>query len=521
MLTAGGEEDTTGQYGWPTAPHTTTTTTSDGGDYQPPRMLVAVTAEADAAAAAAAPQGPPLLAAVQATTKGGGGRHGGAGAGAAIGGGDVDMDMDMDMDYTQSFMQNSVAQLKEDYPTLLGGLLLSVTVAVVWIYTMRLLTSIAIWATIIVSITGTLAGGLYCIGVGFRHSYTGLIVIGFLLLILVVLLCVLAISLRSRLHLTCLLIQEAATAINGNLQILFLATLLVILFVLYIIMWTASLIYLFSIPESEIIIPIGSGSQEYVLFKTSIQKLIFFNVFALFWTCSFLSAVFQMTTAAVVSRWYFSRKDIGSNALTALLRAFTLSLGSLAFGSLIVATFQFINFVVSHMTSCACQNKVSKCVNCVCVSCILRPVKFVNKYAYIYIGMHGNGFCFSTYKTFCYITQNLLRTVILNFVSEYVVYFGVLLCTVLSCFIVAVTCQAVYGGISGVTLIVVIALSGTIFTISSHIVNVAADTVFICFLEEKHTNDKLSESKGVSPEFEQMVMHNLQEAYGDNPPSNQ
>lgn len=76
-------------------------------------------------------------------------------------------------------------------------------------------------------------------------------------------------------------------------------------------------------------------------------------------------------------------------------------LGSLAFGSLILAIVQFIEIALELVKKQAEANGAgnNKCfeyaINCLrcCMQCVERIVQFINKTAYIQIALRGKNFC--------------------------------------------------------------------------------------------------------------------------------
>lgn len=101
---------------------------------------------------------------------------------------------------------------------------------------------------------------------------------------------------------------------------------------------------------------------------------------------------------------------------TSVWRAFRYHLGSLAFGSFILAVVQFIRVVLEYVkwqTKAAGGN--NKCTKCIldCLSCVVacfeRCIEYLNKNAYIQIALTGKNFCSAAKEAFETIWANAGR----------------------------------------------------------------------------------------------------------------
>ena len=83
--------------------------------------------------------------------------------------------------------------------------------------------------------------------------------------------------------------------------------------------------------------------------------------------------------------------------LKAFIRSTTLSLGSIAFGSLIVTILELIRLIlqVVQQQEAAQGDMVGQIIACCavcCISCITSLVEWFNKYAYIEISLYGKAY---------------------------------------------------------------------------------------------------------------------------------
>jgi len=111
-----------------------------------------------------------------------------------------------------------------------------------------------------------------------------------------------------------------------------------------------------------------------------------------YWTHQVIQNVVRSTVAGTVGTWWFSPLEASSfcsrGVSDSLVRSTTYSLGSICFGSLIVAVLQ----VMRSMLRGVANNRRSGILRCV-AECILlyieRLVEYFNKWAFIYVGLYG------------------------------------------------------------------------------------------------------------------------------------
>lgn len=126
-----------------------------------------------------------------------------------------------------------------------------------------------------------------------------------------------------------------------------------------------------------------------------------------FWGTFVCRNIVMVSTAGTVSSWWHhstaDRRSLTTSK--ALIRALTLSFGSICFGSLIVSLIQSIRVVLSaFQRSLANQgNAVASCLlgclGCL-IGCIQTWVEYFNRFAYAYVGIYGYGFIPSGKRVF-------------------------------------------------------------------------------------------------------------------------
>lgn len=121
----------------------------------------------------------------------------------------------------------------------------------------------------------------------------------------------------------------------------------------------------------------------------------FFFVLSFYWTHQVLKNVVRVTVSGVVGTWWFSPAEAGSFCSTAVagsfVRSATYSLGSICFGSLIVAILHMLRDSLRRA-----QNDrnagILRCIAMCILAYIERLVEYFNKWAYVYVGLYGYGY---------------------------------------------------------------------------------------------------------------------------------
>ncbi|KAF9452389.1 integral to plasma membrane protein [Macrolepiota fuliginosa MF-IS2] len=136
-----------------------------------------------------------------------------------------------------------------------------------------------------------------------------------------------------------------------------------------------------------------------------VAGLIFFETFAFLWASQVIGNVALATLAGgPYGCWYYFGPK-GSHGgempknptISAFGRASTLSLGSIAFGSLIVTLLDLLRLILEAVRNAASQDgsPVEACLACCAacfVGCIQNLVEYFNRYAYIEIALYGKSY---------------------------------------------------------------------------------------------------------------------------------
>lgn len=217
----------------------------------------------------------------------------------------------------------------------------------------------------------------------------------------------------------------------------------------------------------------------------------FVSLFTFLWNNAFLVALGQCIIAGAVSVWFFlphQQKTKGTPVRTATWNCFRYHLGSLAFGSFILAVVQLIRYIMRYLEAQATAQKnrfmacVLRVVQC-CLWCFERCIKFLNKNAYIQIALVGKNFCISAYNAFQLWLKNLARFGIFAVLGTMIHLIGFM-------FIMAATCvsgyfilKATYPNVTPVIpMISYIILSYIVAKLYMNVFGLAVDSCLHCFL---------------------------------------
>jgi choline transporter-like protein 2/4/5 len=154
-----------------------------------------------------------------------------------------------------------------------------------------------------------------------------------------------------------------------------------------------------------------------------------YHLFGLLWTNQLIQAISICTIAGTVNKYYWARDKsqlTGKPIRIALYNALRYHMGSLVFGSLIVAIVQMIRIIlayIDHKTQKLQQSNIviklaMKCVQC-CMWCMEKCLKYISKTAYIMIAMKGGSFCSSTRQAVGLLWANLAQIGLANTVVSF------------------------------------------------------------------------------------------------------
>lgn len=252
----------------------------------------------------------------------------------------------------------------------------------------------------------------------------------------------------------------------------------------------------------------------------------------LFWLTSFIIGFGQMVLgefdnqnntfivrfilAGVYARYYWDRSRFGfpcSALIRSLFRCLIFHLGTIAFGSLIIAIVKLIRFFLEYIQKKAEKRvgRLSRCLFCCCRCCLFcleKFLKFLNRNAYIVTVIHGTGFLRSAKRAFKIIVANPLVLLVIDKTCDFFIFLAQLLITitmgVLAFFVFTkriAHANAFVPELHYYFIPIILILVGTyaITKIFFSVYSMAVDTLFICALEDLEKQKKNKQHQLMMP----------------------
>lgn len=200
--------------------------------------------------------------------------------------------------------------------------------------------------------------------------------------------------------------------------------------------WVVGTIYLYSVGtlEPRTYLPIGQ-----IKWDDTTRKAWYFNLFAILWIMAFVLSLGNFIIGASCSIWYFSHDHQGNLHLETgpVRRSYywvaRYHTGSIAFGSFILAVVWAIRIAFEYLYKQLDSNKkLSKnriikiamwCMRC-CLDCFERIVRFINKQAFIQIGLTGKSFCPAAKDGFCVVIGHPVEFALLAGLAQLFMWLG-------------------------------------------------------------------------------------------------
>lgn len=165
--------------------------------------------------------------------------------------------------------------------------------------------------------------------------------------------------------------------------------------------------------------------------------LMAYHFFGFLWTNQFFQGIGILVIAGAVCHWYWTadKEELPKNVvLQSVKRTLVYHLGTIAFGSFLIALIQFVRAILAYLDkkSKSLQNKnfmvklIFKCVAC-CLWCFEKCLKFISKNAYIITAMEGLSFCRATIRAGKLILNNVAQVGVVSFISFFVIWIGKLM----------------------------------------------------------------------------------------------
>lgn len=228
-----------------------------------------------------------------------------------------------------------------------------------------------------------------------------------------------------------------------------------------------------------------------------------YSVFSLLWINAFMIAFGQTAIACAVATWYFSPNDnkwSPTYVPWGVKTTLTYHMGSVAFGSLIIALIQLVKYYLMYLSKQAEKqhNKLMALVfSCLAylMWCVEKCVKFLSKNAYIQIALLGKKFCYAAKDAFWLIFRNAGRIMATALIAPVINYLGfaiITLSTVFIGYLLLTAYQLELNSLYGPLCIYLIEgwLCGKLVM---NVFGLAVDTVLQCFVADEELNGVVGE----------------------------
>jgi len=180
-------------------------------------------------------------------------------------------------------------------------------------------------------------------------------------------------------------ISVACKSILNHPSVYFVAFFMIITSIAWFIIWSICVLGVYRKESGTV-----KGSDDSANVSQSISGLKYFGLLlSIYWEMQVFKNIIHCTVAGTVASWWFT-PDVSSPVCGAFVRSITSSLGSICFGSLIVAILQTLRQLLREAASRG--NALACCAECL-IDCIANLMEYFNFWAFCYVGIYGYPFC--------------------------------------------------------------------------------------------------------------------------------
>ena len=265
--------------------------------------------------------------------------------------------------------------------------------------------------------------------------------------------------------------------------------------------WLIISVYIYTVSK-----PVATTFGTVVYSHPSYTTYIWvYYVIGLFWGVQFLLAALEMALAGAFADYYAADEEgmLSLPLLKSFWRMIRYHLGSLAFGSLILAIARLLRYIIKLITREAQRNThhslvaefISKCFRC-CIWCLEKFLKFINRNVYIQIAAQGDSFCSATKNVFSILRHNPTHFIVISSIGSFFVFLAKLVVTVLSFmagyyFLRMFHCDHISEII--VPVIIGSVLAYLIAYVFFYVFNIGVHTFVVCYCFEKSLSNQKNE----------------------------
>lgn len=212
-------------------------------------------------------------------------------------------------------------------------------------------------------------------------------------------------------------------------------------------------------------------------------------VLSLYWTSQVIKNISHVTVAGTVGSWWFTPIEASSFCSSAVTgsfrRAITYSLGSICYGSLIVAAVQLVRNSLQNVRRRRNLGVLSCIFECL-LDILERLAEYFNRWAFVYVALYGYSYTeagknvMSLFKARGWttvISDNLISRCLLLVATTTALISGAIVSVITALASLEGSVWMTFGGVIG--FVVSLATSG----IMMDVVQSAVDTIIVCFAE--------------------------------------
>jgi len=288
------------------------------------------------------------------------------------------------------------------------------------------------------------------------------------------------------------IVKEACEAVTAMPMIVFFPLVQYAIFLCFVCFWIVVAGYMAS--TGKVTQETNSGVTTYGYeFEDEMTNALLYHFFALLWNMAFLRHFTILTIAGAIGSWYWTPYVDGEkqNLPSAMVygsacRSFRYHIGTVAFGSFIIAVIEAIQVVVEYikrkyLDENSCLKCIGSYIQC-CLDCFKRIMEFISRNAYIITACKGKNFCSAAWEAFNFIMDNLTQVAAVNWISAYLMFLGkvfIVLGSVVVAYFLAITDDDISSVI--VLLIVAAIIAYCVACIFLSVFETAIDTILLCF----------------------------------------
>lgn len=299
------------------------------------------------------------------------------------------------------------------------------------------------------------------------------------------------------------IMREAARAVSSVPQLMLFSVGMFCLLTIFYLYWFMMSINLWSLGSTLV-----EKENTTFVYSKIMRYSSMLHLFAFFWISQFIAAFTTTTASNVISRWYFTPKNqrgvmfLTMPIVRAAITVLFYNLGSVAFGSLIVGTIQFLSFVLRRFVSRVEKAMRNKPVVGRIVSILAWIVRFlisvfnwlvstITKHAYIQVAIYGTSFLTSSRKALKLITKHTAQILVLDWIVDWVLFCAKIFVSLITCYLtywLSLVIPSSSGKVEPTDTFSLLLLSCIFFTsfrIASLFFNVyetATDTIIQCYM---------------------------------------